>query len=71
MASAEAAANGADGMKRVGVIGAGIAGLCTGCYLQMNGYQTRRSIEMHSLPGGLCTSWQREAATRSTAASTG
>ncbi len=35
-----------------------MAGLSTGCYLQMNGYQARL-YEMHTLPGGLCTSWQR------------
>jgi phytoene dehydrogenase-like protein len=44
--------------KKVAVIGAGFAGLCAGCYLQMNGYQTR-IYEMHSSPGGLCTSWKR------------
>ncbi len=40
------------------IIGAGIAGLSAGCYLQMNGYKTR-IFEMHTLPGGLCTSWKR------------
>ena len=49
----------ASGTKRVAVIGAGIAGLSTGCYLQMNGYQAQ-VYEMHKLPGGLCTSWRRE-----------
>ncbi len=44
--------------KRVIIIGAGIAGLSAGCYLQMNGYRTE-IFEMHSLPGGLCTSWKR------------
>ncbi|MDQ7091558.1 MAG: NAD(P)/FAD-dependent oxidoreductase [Methylococcales bacterium] len=38
------------------IIGAGISGLATGCYLQMNGYQTR-IFEMHDLPGGCCTTW--------------
>ena len=28
-------------MKRVKIAGAGIAGLSVGCYLQMNGYDTR------------------------------
>ena len=42
--------------KSVAIIGAGIAGLSTGCYLQMNGYQAHL-YEMHSKPGGLCTSW--------------
>lgn len=45
--------------KSIIVIGAGIAGLSTGCYGQMNGYQTRL-FEMHDLPGGLCTSWKRK-----------
>ena len=41
------------------IIGAGVAGLSLGCYAQMNGYRTR-IYEMHSLPGGLCTSWRRQ-----------
>jgi phytoene dehydrogenase-like protein len=41
------------------VIGAGIAGLSTGCYAQMNGYRTQ-VFEKHSIPGGLCTSWKRK-----------
>ena len=41
------------------VIGAGIAGLATGCYAQMNGYRTK-IFEMHTLPGGVCTSWKRK-----------
>ena len=41
------------------VIGAGVAGLSTGCYAQMNAYQTR-IFEMHGSPGGLCTSWDRQ-----------
>ncbi len=41
------------------IIGAGVAGLAVGCYAQMNGYRTR-ILEMHSLPGGLCTAWRRE-----------
>jgi phytoene dehydrogenase-like protein len=40
------------------IIGAGIAGLSCGCYLQMNGIQTE-IVEAHELPGGLCTSWKR------------
>jgi len=46
-------------MKRVIIIGAGIAGLSAGCYLQMNGYQTE-IFEAHNLPGGLCTAWSRK-----------
>lgn len=41
------------------IIGGGLAGLSTGCYAQMNGYQTQ-IFEMHNLPGGLCTSWKRK-----------
>ena len=41
------------------VIGAGIAGLSTGCYAQMNGYDIT-ILEMHDRPGGMCTSWQRK-----------
>lgn len=43
--------------KSVNIIGAGISGLSAGCYLQMNGFQTQ-IFEKHSIPGGLCTSWQ-------------
>jgi len=45
--------------KSVIIIGAGMAGLCGGCYLQMNGYRTI-IFEMHDRPGGLCTAWQRK-----------
>jgi phytoene dehydrogenase-like protein len=41
------------------IIGAGIAGLAAGCYAQMNGYRTH-IFEMHNLPGGLCTAWERK-----------
>lgn len=44
--------------KSIIIIGAGIAGLCAGVYARLNGYRCK-IIEMHSLPGGLCTSWQR------------
>lgn len=44
--------------KSVTIIGAGITGLSLGCYLQMNGYNTV-IYESHSLPGGLCTCWNR------------
>ncbi len=40
------------------IIGAGIGGLSTGCFAQMNGYRTT-ILEMHSSPGGVCTAWQR------------
>ncbi|MEC0599325.1 FAD-dependent oxidoreductase [Bacillus spizizenii] len=40
------------------IIGGGIAGMAAGCYLQMNGYNTK-IFEMGLLPGGLCTGWKR------------
>lgn len=40
------------------IIGGGVAGLAAGIYGQLNGYRTC-ICEMHSLPGGLCTSWKR------------
>jgi phytoene dehydrogenase-like protein len=45
--------------EKVLIIGAGISGLSAGCYLQMNGFETA-IYEMHSLPGGLCTSWVKD-----------
>jgi len=45
--------------KKAIIVGAGIAGLSTGCYLQMNGYKTQ-IFEMSQSPGGLCTSWKRK-----------
>jgi phytoene dehydrogenase-like protein len=46
-------------MKRVIIIGAGIAGLSTGIMAQQNGFQAE-IFEMHNLPGGLCTAWKRK-----------
>lgn len=40
------------------IIGAGIAGLSTGCYAQMNGYRSR-IFELHEVPGGGCAGWAR------------
>ncbi|MEV7283667.1 NAD(P)/FAD-dependent oxidoreductase [Streptomyces sp. NPDC093252] len=40
------------------IIGAGLGGLSTGCYAQMNGYESR-IFEMHEIPGGCCTAWER------------
>jgi phytoene dehydrogenase-like protein len=45
--------------KHILIIGAGIAGLSAGCYARMNGYRTTIA-EMHDLPGGLCTAWERK-----------
>lgn len=41
------------------IVGGGIAGLSAGSYAQMNGYRAT-VIEMHSIPGGLCTAWTRK-----------
>lgn len=41
------------------IIGAGIGGLSTGCYAQMNGYRAR-IFELHEIPGGCCTAWDRD-----------
>jgi len=43
---------------KINIIGAGVAGLCAGSYLQMNGYDTE-IFELHNVPGGLCTAWDR------------
>jgi phytoene dehydrogenase-like protein len=45
--------------KSIIIIGAGVAGLCTGIYGQMNGYQTL-IVEKHKIPGGLVTAFRRE-----------
>jgi len=45
--------------KSMIIIGAGFAGLATGIYARLNGYNTE-IFEMHNLPGGLCTSWERK-----------
>jgi phytoene dehydrogenase-like protein len=46
-------------MKSIIIIGAGLAGLSTGCYAQINGYQTK-IFEMQDKPGGVCVSWKRK-----------
>ena len=45
--------------KSIAIIGGGIAGLCAGCYAQMNGYRSR-IYEMDDRAGGLMTSWDRK-----------
>jgi phytoene desaturase len=45
-------------MKKITIIGAGIAGLTTGIYGQMNGLETE-IYESHTMPGGECTTWAR------------
>lgn len=48
--------------KSIIIIGAGLAGLSAGCYAQMNGYRSH-IFEHHTLPGGVCTAWKRDAYT--------
>ncbi len=48
-----------EGQIDIMIIGAGIAELSAVCYAQMNGYRTE-IFEMHNLPGGLCTAWNRQ-----------
>ncbi len=45
--------------KKIFIIGAGMAGLSTGCYAQMNDFDSK-IFEMHTSPGGVCTSWNRK-----------
>ncbi|KNY29414.1 phytoene desaturase family protein [Pseudobacteroides cellulosolvens] len=45
-------------MKKIIIIGAGIAGMTAGIYGQINGFETE-IYEMHSIPGGECTGWDR------------
>ncbi|MFW9956717.1 MAG: phytoene desaturase family protein [Candidatus Odinarchaeota archaeon] len=46
------------GVKSIIIIGAGLAGLSTGVYAQINGYESR-IFEHHSKAGGLATAWKR------------
>ena len=45
--------------KSIIIIGGGIAGLSTGIYARMNGFETD-IYEMNSIAGGLCTAWKRK-----------
>jgi phytoene dehydrogenase-like protein len=45
--------------KSILIIGAGLSGLASGCYGQMNGYKTT-ILEMHDKAGGVCTAWKRK-----------
>lgn len=47
-------------MKKIIIIGGGIAGLSAGIFAQNCGFETE-IYEKHFLPGGLCTSWKRGA----------
>jgi len=44
--------------KKVIIIGAGLAGMSVGGYLQKNGFETE-IFEAYQAPGGLCASWKR------------
>lgn len=46
-------------MPKVIIIGAGVAGLSAGSFLQMNGYETE-IFEMRNIAGGLCAWWKRK-----------
>jgi phytoene dehydrogenase-like protein len=45
--------------RKIVIVGGGIAGLSTGCYAGMNGYESE-IFEMHTTPGGVCTGWARK-----------
>jgi phytoene desaturase len=45
--------------KSMIIIGGGLAGLSTGVYGRLNGYDTH-IFEQHTLPGGVCTAWKRK-----------
>ena len=45
--------------KSIIIIGGGIAGLSTGIYARMNGFNAD-IYEMNSMAGGLCTAWKRK-----------
>ena len=45
--------------KKMMIVGAGISGLSTAYYAQLNGFDTE-IYEMHNIPGGLCTAWTRK-----------
>jgi phytoene desaturase len=44
--------------KKIVIIGGGVAGLSSGIYARLNGFDTEL-IEMHSITGGQCTAWDR------------
>lgn len=46
-------------MKKVLIIGAGIAGLTCSIYLRRNGFETEM-YELNHMPGGECTGWDRK-----------
>ncbi len=46
-------------MKKVIIVGAGVAGLSAGVYARQSGFDVT-ICEAHSIPGGNCTSWRRK-----------
>jgi len=46
-------------VKKVVIIGGGVAGLSAGIYAALNGFDTE-ILEMHSVAGGQCTAWERK-----------
>jgi len=46
-------------MKKIIVVGAGIAGLSAAIYARRSGFDVTL-IEQHSIAGGMCTSWKRK-----------
>lgn len=49
-------------MKTVNIVGGGISGLTAGVYLLKSGFAVN-IYEKNSVPGGFCTSWQRDGVT--------
>jgi phytoene dehydrogenase-like protein len=46
-------------MKKVIIVGAGIAGMAAGIYALQSGFEVML-FEQHTIPGGNCTSWKRK-----------
>lgn len=46
-------------MKKVIIVGAGVAGMSAGIYALQSGFDVT-ILEQHSIPGGNCTSWKRK-----------
>ena len=45
--------------KKIVIIGGGVAGLSSGIYARLNGFDSE-IVEMHSITGGQCTAWERK-----------
>ena len=45
-------------MKKIIIVGAGLAGLTAGIYARQSGFDVT-IYESHSIPGGASTSWRR------------